>query len=616
MCASRVSGALLLAALWLSVCLTPLATAHAQESWFSDLIGSGEKAKRPARATKPSKIKFEETRSWDSGDYELSSQEEPTGGPGSAREKKTAPPLVGTHFAPNSSGKWQWKVTREAWTDQDEALFGEFLRDIGESSCSTSHECLTSPIANPRYHEKNPPGMQFFADCADLPFMLRGYFAWMNGLPYSFPTAVGLHPGSSEGNLAFQITGRYHIVAPGPDARFVLPEIGRVSTAHFRAPAAYLGKMLFDYYPVRISRESVKPGTVIFDPLGHIMTVYKVTESGQIHFIDAHPDNALTRGLYGSEIERAGPLSGAGFIRWRPQKLVGAKRGADGKLSGGKLVLAENKELPDWSDEQYYGAGVGRSETWQSGKFFIDGNEVDYYGYVRLSLAPKGYKFNPIEETRTRMRALCQEVNQRVNAVDAAVKAGMHRRPQPARLPQNLYVTQGDWEAYATSSRDAQLRTIFKELREDSERFVTLADSGHQLIDYQGTNLRQDLMETYMAEAKSCSITYTKSDGAQQTLGLEEITKRLFRLSFDPYHCPERRWGADDGAELKSCPDDATKRAWYEAEQRLRNQLVRTIGDRMDFTLDDLKRQAREGSDVGENQPPVVDVLTVLAVSQ
>ncbi len=59
-------------------------------------------------------------------------------------------------------------------------------------------------------------------------------------------------------------------------------------------------------------------------------------------------------------------------------------------------------------------------------------------------------------------------------------------------------------------------------------------------------------------------------------------------MSFDPYHCVERRWGAA-GAELASCRDGALKRRWYDAEQKLRNQIDRTYETRMDFTLGELE---------------------------
>jgi hypothetical protein len=536
----------------------------------------------------------------------------PAATPGERAKRAT---LVGNHFAPSMSGKWQWKVTRPDWTETDEAAYGEFIRGIGESNCRTSHECLASPEANPKYAASNPPGMQFFADCADLPFVLRGYFAWMNGLPYSFPTASDLHPGSKSGKgdfPSFQITGRYHIVPPGPDGRIALEEMTRVSTAHFRTPADYRGRMLPDYYLVRIDRETIKAGTVVFNPLGHIAVVYKVTDEGVVHYIDAHPDNALTRGVFDSEFERGGPETGGGFKRWRPQKLVGFKRGPNGRLFGGRLELAPDKDLADRSDEQYLGNSEVRSQDGRSARFMIDGEEVDYFGFIRLRLARPGYKFNPIAEMRLRMRTLCQELRYRVDAVDAAVKAGIHLKPQPPRLPQNIYVTQGYWEAYATPSRDAQLRASFAGLREEVVRFLELTPRGSRFIEYKGEDIRADLAKTHAEEASACSVTYTKSNGARQTLSFAEIEKRLFRLSFDPHHCVERRWGASDPDELGTCKDDALKTAWYEAEQRLRNQIVRTIGDRMDFTLDDLKRQALRDDEVGESEPPAIDVVALV----
>ena len=32
--------------------------------------------------------------------------------------------------------------------------------------------------------------MFFNADCADLPYMLRAYFAWKNGLPFAYSAPV------------------------------------------------------------------------------------------------------------------------------------------------------------------------------------------------------------------------------------------------------------------------------------------------------------------------------------------------------------------------------------------------------------------------------------------
>ncbi len=64
------------------------------------------------------------------------------------------------------------------------------MQRIGESGCRNMHACLTGAASNPLYRASNPPGMHFYADCADLPYMLRAYYAWKNGLPFSYSTAV------------------------------------------------------------------------------------------------------------------------------------------------------------------------------------------------------------------------------------------------------------------------------------------------------------------------------------------------------------------------------------------------------------------------------------------
>jgi hypothetical protein len=76
-------------------------------------------------------------------------------------------------------------------------------------------------------------------------------------------------------------------------------------------------------------------------------------------------------------------------------------------------------------------------------------------------------------------------------------------------------------------------------------------------------------------------------------------------MSFDPYQCSERRWGATNPGELATCRDGPGKQAWYAAEQNLRDQIDRTYDARMDFTLDELKRP---GPGKGVAAPPNVDV--------
>src|SRR5262245_13227297 len=74
-----------------------------------------------------------------------------------------------------SAEPWRWRVLRTAWSEQDERAYEEFVQRIGESGCKTVHDCLTDPKANPLYRASNPADMRFYADCADLPYVLRAY---------------------------------------------------------------------------------------------------------------------------------------------------------------------------------------------------------------------------------------------------------------------------------------------------------------------------------------------------------------------------------------------------------------------------------------------------------
>ena len=106
------------------------------------------------------------------------------------------------------------------------------------------------------------------------------------------------------------------------------------------------------------------------------------------------------------------------------------------------------------------------------------------------------------------------------------------------------------------------------------------------------------------------------SDGRTVPLSIEMAIARLYDLSFDPYQCVERRWGApenSDGEEGASCRDGALKTRWYEAERTLRNQIDRTYDVDMGYSAAELARGPwgpRTGRGVAEG--PEVDVKAYL----
>jgi hypothetical protein len=234
---------------------------------------------------------------------------------------------------------------------------------------------------------------------------------------------------------------------------------------------------------------------------------------------------------------------------------------------------------------------------------------MDYYDFVRARMAGGKLEFDPLKEVRDMVDSNCNDLHYRQDAVNLSLAAGLQNQPEPARLPPNIYGTEGDWETYSTPSRDARLKTAFKELRDQTERFVTMYQKGDAKLVYKGHDLVGDLIAIYDHEAGICKLAYGRTDGSQITLGYADMQKRLFLMSFDPYQCVERRWGATDPKELATCRDGASKQIWYGAEQNLRNQIDRTYEAEMDFTADELKTP---GPGKGVAQPPDIDVRAYL----
>ncbi|NOT40504.1 MAG: hypothetical protein HOP13_08430 [Alphaproteobacteria bacterium] len=521
----------------------------------------------------------------------------------------TAPEPQGPALLVNTSSTY--RVFRDAWSDADERGYSEFIAAIGNANCRTVDQCMKNP-ANP-FARTDRPGVFFKADCADLPYFLRAYYAWKRGLPFSYISAVS--PRGSTRDIRYtasgnSIAGRRDVVTGSMNGLDLLLNLRNgISSAMYRL---HPDMEATDLYPVRIDRKALRAGSVLYDPNGHLAVVYKVEDDGRILYIDAHPDNTLTRGTYGRKFVRSSPGMGSGFKNWRPMRLVNATKSADGTLLGGTVTFAKNADIPDYSTEQFFG-NVARPESdrqWASGAFLLEDQQADYYDYLRAKMGGGSLAYEPVQELRNMMRANCEDIKYRAEAVDIAIARGIHLKGQPPRLPPNIYGTEGEWEDYSSPSRDARLKTSFKELRDQVQRFVEWHAAGDRRIQYAGYDLLTDLLGAYDQEAAACTITYHRSNGTPFQLGYEEIRKRMFALSFDPYHCIERRWGANDPAELATCRDDGYKAEWYAAEQSLRNQIDRTYDARMDFGLSELKQGPGPGK--GAATPPDIDARGLL----
>lgn len=506
-----------------------------------------------------------------------------------------------------ATGSALYEVRHDRWSAQDEQDYRDFIAAIGKSDCSTLEACLHSK-ANPLLG-RDPPDAVFQSDCAELPYILRFYFAWKRGLPFSFESDLMARGAardirySANGN---EVAGRFDVPSGVMSGMAVIARLrATISSASYRLHPDLETPLEPDLYSPAVSPDSIQPGTIVYDPAGHVGVVFDVDAKGRIHFFDAHTDFSLTEMTYDLRFARMKPSVGAGFKNWRPIRLVGARQRADGVLIGGHVEVAANKDIPDFSGEQFFGNGKRSTDAgWKSGTFSLNGETLDYYDYVRAQMAGGKLLFEPVAEIRDMARSLCIDLHYRAQAVALALTHGIQNRPEPARLPENIYGTDGDWETYSTPSRDARLKVEFKSLRDTAQRFVEMAARHDAHLSYDGTDLPGDLLRAYDRETKYCGVPYSNSDGSLTTLGFEDARQRLFAMSFDPYQCIERRWG---DANAATCADSSVKRGWYDAEQSLRNQLERTYDARMDFTLRDLQERKP-----GVAAPPDTDVRAYL----
>lgn len=512
-----------------------------------------------------------------------------------------------------------WQIKKSNWSKSDERSYSEFIAKLGkakkEGHCHTTDQCLKSSKANPKYYQLNPAGLSsIFSDCADLPYVLRAYFAWMNDLPFAFPTA--LHPATwytpekelirneikelqkelysagffKKRKIKYQIKKlrkklndgrsktpdlRYNhlgnvitskrLIENGDNINEVLRTIvNHISTASFRTNASRSERegLFRDTYPVEVSRDSIVPGTVLYDPNGHIAVVYEVTESGKIHLIDAHPDNSLTAITYGEKFKRTTVEIGGGFSNWRPFS-----------YENGNVDFKDNSELDDYSLEQFQ----------QSSVFSHDQKDLTFYEYVRHKLSIGNLKYYPEVELTELLDEICYDFKERALAVDKAIRANIHLKSHPVTLPRNIYGTEGEWETYSTPSRDARLKSSIREGRNLLSKILEGHANGDESIIYHGQNLKEDLKRIYRKRSSACLIKVVGTTNQHYQFNLDELIDGIYDLSFDPYHCVELRWGLNDSSSLSSCGDSSEKIHWYQAQAGLRMRIDRDYSLRMNY---------------------------------
>lgn len=442
-----------------------------------------------------------------------------------------------------------WPAVNQ-WNRVLEDEYSQFVERLGQAvaqrRCRRLDVCLRDPASNLLYDPQTDPTLALNVDCGDLPYVLRGYFSFKRRLPFAFVCDVR-GEGDDHRYMSQVTPSRSCSWRQYSSPRAVLRSMtGEIHSGMYRMAPEIEGS---DFYPLSINRRAVRPGSVYYDPNGHVLVVAEVRPDGVVYLMDGHPDGTLTWKRFGQAFALGGRSQGGGFKSFRPLRLV-----------NDQIVRAANAELPDFDGQSQWDRSLRQPDVTKGG---------GYHGWVRSMLAEAAARPDPVLDFREQIRALCEDIGDRIEAVELAVTAKLHKRPHPGELPWNIYGTVGDWELYATPSRDARLKAAFRELHES----VASLPPDSPFLPALRTAWTEETGQP------ACRFTYRNSLDRPVGLSLADVLDRLFMLSFDPYHCPELRWGAPDGsAEAASCPDDETKRALFLSEQRLRNRIDRDYG--------------------------------------
>lgn len=580
----------------------------------------------------------------------------------------------------------EWRVTQTDWTAETEMEWRSWLNQMGRSSCRTIDECLRSNLSNSLRSEMDLLGLHY-ADCADLPYYLRAYFSFKKGLPFNYVSSVAPNPltraqqfdadmeirrinenvGLNDSEKQSQIAAlmkkrsdlRYTRNGNVPTSRrqepldstqksfFSIIERLRntVSTATFRTNRVSRNQIVPDFYSPVISPETIVPGTVLYKPTGHAAIVFEVDPEGNVKYMDAHPDNSLTRGVFNRQYAFGRASQGGGFKNWRPFTMASVRSRAQ---------FLRDEQIPQFSLEQFFGHQQKAPLAWTGNEFCVvqdgacqqvpardemgrvipgafdnvtpsftnreNGVAADWFAagryrpfdeYVRARLKTSG-RIRALDVFQVRLGEVCTQLNARKNSVEVALRNSIDRKEMPATLPANIYGAEGEWESYSTPGRDLNIRQMILDVNNTAKELFEKWKAGDALYEFPEGNFKEHLIATYQRTALACSITYQNSRGQDVVLSFAGALSRVVDMSFNPYQCVEKRWGAQSGLEVSSCQPQGQELAWYEAEVVFRESLVRDGNANHGQSLSQLQSEAAARSQFDRTQFDILERLKEL----
>jgi hypothetical protein len=480
--------------------------------------------------------------------------------------------------------------TRATWTPSLENLYAAWIEHLfdapldAQPTWSALHDVLRDRSRNFLYDHlgtaEDDQNVVIRPDCADLPYFLRAYFAYKLGLPFGWSRCSRGESGVAPVCTDFATQSTPFPAKDGKEPELPawadpartegwesnikrLAEFFRTTLADAvqsgagRTPA---DDETGDYYPIALTAETLRPGTIFADPYGHVLVVAKriaqtPTSGGVLLAVDGQPDGTVARKRFwrGNFLFAVDPtLGSAGFKRFRPI--------VRDRVTGKWRRLA-NGELPDYSQDQYAGGVEG---------FYDKVDDV-------LSPAP----LDPEQALLETIAALEEQVKTRVNSVDNGRKF-LASGKSAADMPDGakIFETTGDWEDFSTPSRDLRLLIAIDVARGFPARVARRPERYAMPADRSGDQVRGELEVRLARELVARRFRYVRSDGSDWELALDDVARRetSLEMAYNPNDCVELRWGAAAGTpEAATCQAHApavqlgkmaSYRSWFHERKR------------------------------------------------
>jgi hypothetical protein len=489
---------------------------------------------------------------------------------------------------------------RNVWNRGTENLYSAWIEKLFDAPLDATlswpalHEVLRDKSRNFLFNHmglgEDSMGLIIRPDCADLPYFLRAYFAFKMGLPFGYSKCTrgggGAGPTCHDWwNIQREEVSRSVDVPRNPLQPAAYPAVASVprrpgglvpgfgfyvrqivaDAVHSGSGRTRLNDDNTDYYPVPLTQDTLRPGTVYADPYGHILVLAKrvaQTEdaAGVLLAVDAQPDGTVARKRFwrGNFLFAQDPaLGGPGFKRFRP--IVREKNGALRRLTNAEI--ARDAQYGDFSLDQ--------------GKLSIE----QFYDRMDDVMSPA--PLDPLRAMKEAIAALEEQVKARVTSVENGRKF-LNSGRGDAEMPDGaaIFETTGAWEDFATPARDLRLLIAIDVVRGYPDRVARRPERYAMPKDKSVADVKAELESVLASELSGRKFSYPRTDGSQWRLTVKDVVERAtaLEMAYNLNDCVELRWGAPEKSEEAStCRRHAPSaqrgkmanyRAWFHERRR------------------------------------------------